>query len=481
MADVDLVFAIIQQREVEFVVGAAMGLQRCGFRVGVVAFHEAAGRMVERAGIPVASIHQLRRKQVIPAGRRASLAALDTPDPLLPDLASRVRHERLVFGRDEEQLISKALNYEAILTDVLAAWGRPVVVQELSGFIGPLALYIAARRLGLRHFFLEPAMFARRLVFTENGLEARLDPAQRPSQADIDAARSYVREYLARRPVLIPAKDRHFFVDMTAGAVLNLQNLRKLARKLAHKYVLGVGEEYDAIGEYIRRHLLRLVRRRRLAGMYEYPVIGERFVYFPFHVPLDVQLTLRSPEHLDQEALAQRLAESLPAGIRLYVKEHPAAVGSHRLAALRRLRVTGRVRLIHPAVNSFELIRDAVVVVTINSKVGAEALMQGRPLVVTGRAFYRGHGVTVDVDRVEDLPEAVAAAGSRLPERQAVEHFLGKVWAWTRPGELFDADPVNVEAFVTSLRSALREDRELSDSGQPPGTAAADAAACRPV
>jgi hypothetical protein len=266
---------------------------------------------------------------------------------------------------------------------------------------------------------------------------------------------------------------------MTARAILNLDNVQKLVRKLAHKYLLGIGEEYDAIGEYVRRHLLRLARRRWLAYFYERPVVGERFVYFPFHVPLDVQLTLRSPEYLDQEALARRLAESLPAGVWLYVKEHPASIGAHSLSALRRLRATGRVRLIHPSVNSFELIRDAEVVVTINSKVGAEALMQGKPLVVVGRAFYRGHGVSVDVERGEDLGSAVAAAAARPPDADLLNRFLGRVWAWTRPGELFDADPINVAAFVRSVRAALGRERVLSQSGQPT-RAGASGAACRP-
>lgn len=480
MAGIDLVFSVIHQREVTFLVRVAEALHRQGFRVGLIAFHEAAGRMVRQAGVSVASVHELRRMRAVPEERRAALGALEAPDPLLPDLASRVRHERLVFNRPEERLIEKALEYEAILTDVLAAWGRPAVVQELSGFIGPLALYVTARRLGLRHFFLEPAMFAGRLVFTESGLEARLDPQQDVSESDIEAARAYVADYLARRLVLIPAKDRHFFVDMTARAVLNLDNVRKLARKLAHKYMLGIGEEYDAIGEYVRRHLLRLVRRRWLARFYEGPVVGERFVYFPFHVPLDVQLTLRSPEYLDQEAFARRLAQSLPAGVWLYVKEHPASIGAHSLSALRQLLATGRVRLIHPSVNSFELIRDAAVVVTINSKVGAEALMQSKPLVVVGRAFYRGHGVSVDVEQREDLGGAVAAAAARPPDEDVLNRFLGRVWAWTRPGELFDADPINVAAFVASVRAALGRERLLPQPGQPTGAGAAGTA-CRPL
>lgn len=458
-----------------FLDAVGRALQQRGIRVGVVAFHEAAARMLERAGFPVACVHRLGRAHPVASERRAALARLGPVDPLLPDADSRVRHEQLVSGRPASRLLRKSLDYEALLTDALAAWGGPVVVQELSGFIGPLTLYIAARRLGLRHLFIEPAMFARRLVFTENTLEARLDLSAEGSPADAEAAAAYVNTYLDRRPVLIPVKDRHFFLDMTPRAVLTLENFRKLGRKLAHKYLLGIREEYDAIGEYVRRHLLRLVRRCRLAGAYQRPVPGERFVYFPFHVPLDVQLTLRSPAYLDQEGFARRVAESLPAGFQLYVKEHPASIGAHRLAALRPLLATGRVRLIHPGVNSFELIRDAAAVVTINSKVGAEALMQGRPVVVAGQAFYRGHGVTIDIEGPHELPGALEVAPAMPPTPPALGRFLARVWGWTRPGELFDASPENVETFVASLQavgfccgSASRRGKPLAVAGPDP-------------
>ncbi len=454
---VDVLFSVIHQREVAFLTAVAARLARIGLRAGFVAFHDGASDMIGSAGFPVVSVHRLRCVATGLGARRARLASLPSVDALLPDLASRVRHERLVFARPEERLVMKALDYEAILSDALERWGRPAVVQELSGFIAPLALYVAARRLGLRHLFIEPAMFARRVVFTENTLEARmlLDEEPRPRPDNVDPARAYVRSYLDSRTVLIPVKDQQFFVDMTRRNLLTRENFRKLARKLAHKYVMGVPEEYDAIAEYVRRHVVKLVRRKLLDRVYERPVPGERFVYFPFHVPFDVQLTLRSPEYLDQEGFAGRLAAALPAGVRLYVKEHPASIGAHKIGRLRALLASGRVRLIHPATNSFELVRNALAVVTINSKVGAEALMQKRPVVVVGKAFYGGQGVTVDVGGPKELATGLSAAMARQPDGVAIDRFLGRVWAWSRPGELFDTASENVDLFAGSLISAL--------------------------
>jgi hypothetical protein len=59
--------------------------------------------------------------------------------------------------------------------------------------------------------------------------------------------------------------------------------------------------------------------------------------YFPFHVQLDYSLTIRCPEYLNQLALVDYVCAVLPAGVSLYVKEHPASIGGFGCNELRRL------------------------------------------------------------------------------------------------------------------------------------------------
>src|SRR6185436_17831318 len=137
-------------------------------------------------------------------------------------------------------------------------------------------------------------------------------------------------------------------------------------------------EEFSEIGFVVRKNLLKLGRRAMQASLYvDPPSNGRPYVYYPFHVPHDVQLSVRSKLFYTQEAFVDYLCRILPKGYDLYVKEHPASIGGHPVSLLRRLLKTHQNRkLIHPRHSSFGLVRDAACVVTVNSKVGFEAVMQ---------------------------------------------------------------------------------------------------------
>jgi capsular polysaccharide export protein len=179
-----------------------------------------------------------------------------------------------------------------------------------------------------------------------------------------------------------------------------------------------------------------MLRSRALRPHYAVPAPGQRFVYYPLHVPWDVQLTFRSPAHFDQMRLISELAAALPPDWRVVTKEHPAAIGSYPVPALRQLITSGRVIVAPPLHSSLDLARQAVAVVTVNSKVGFEAFCAGLPVVSLGPSFYRGQSCTVDCA----TPVEAAAAclrGVPAPPPEAVNTLLGRVWSASYPMEFY--------------------------------------------
>jgi hypothetical protein len=77
-------------------------------------------------------------------------------------------------------------------------------------------------------------------------------------------------------------------------------------------------------------------------------------------------------------------------------------------------------------------------------------------VVVVGEAFYKGKGVTFDIENVgtleRELPEALATAP---PSSDAVLNFLARVYEWSYPCDLFETSPENVAAAATSLKGYL--------------------------
>lgn len=454
MSQYDVLFAIMAVQEAEFFGDTARRMRAGGMRVAFLTFHEGGDAIVERMGFDCFSLHKLKAgylRPYTPAEQRETAERFGIEHPRRLYL-----HEMLRTNRGgEERHAQKVTAYLRLIDDILREHGIRCVVQELGGFIAPLCLYTAARKGGVPHVFIEPAPFNRRLIFTLDDIYCDLPAPAGADPAATAELHEYVRGYLEQKTVVIPHKDKHSFHAMSLWRVFSFDNFRRLTRKLFHKYVTRKEEEYNAIGWYVMQHLIKWGRSRFLAHLYRRPVAGEPYVFYPFHVPLDVQLTVRCPEYLDQEALVERLAAELPDGHRLYIKEHPAAIGAHPLGKLRRILRNPRVRLIHPQVNSFDLVRNARAVITVNSKVGFEALMQGRPVLVLGRTYYRGKGIAVDAAGSGHLAGDLGKAVEFSPDPAALDLFMRRVWRWSYPGELYEFSDRNMGIFHDSLSRFL--------------------------
>jgi Capsule polysaccharide biosynthesis protein len=59
-------------------------------------------------------------------------------------------------------------------------------------------------------------------------------------------------------------------------------------------------------------------------------------------------------------------------------------------------------------VNSYALVDASDTVLVYSSTTGLEAVVRGKPVVVAGDVHYRGRGFTIDLERPEDLTEAIA-------------------------------------------------------------------------
>ena len=112
--------------------------------------------------------------------------------------------------------------------------------------------------------------------------------------------------------------------------------------------------------------------------------------FFPLQVSGDTQLLLNS-DIGNLDALRRVFSECRRDGINLVVKIHPAENNRLALEKLRSVlnesRARGGIYLSNQPTTS--LIRNSEKVYTINSTVGLETLIAGKPLEVLGRAFYQ--------------------------------------------------------------------------------------------
>jgi len=166
-------------------------------------------------------------------------------------------------------------------------------------------------------------------------------------------------------------------------------------------------------------------RRRRINRRIEdtQPQMPERFVLFPLQVAADSQLTLHSPLYGNQLGVAIAEVElalrEVDPTLALVVKLHPADRGKTDYDA---------VAAAHPALvwvsngDVRPLLARAQGVVTINSTVGVEALLFGKPVVTLGNNFYVRDELVYPVrDRAELVPQ-LRLALTQPPNH----HFIGQ-------------------------------------------------------
>jgi hypothetical protein len=453
-----LLITTLAEYQTRFWIPVAQRLRGAGREVHLLAFDDRSAEMAQAQGVDVTNIYRTGL---------AGGAAIDEPQAFAARVADYgldgtnflFSHERVTFGiRDTAALRRRFMIYsnamERVLDDLAARAQPSVVVQELGGFLSVIAAFHAARKRGIRNWFIEPSFFRGRLYFTPDSFAA---PDTMPTPAETVSAevRAYLDQTLKQRAIVIPQKDRHHY-SAAFRKVASPRNARRLAEKLWDQYALGKHQEFGHNLRHARVHAAMAINAARLRRLYR-PMPDKPFVYYPLHVPADMALTLRSPEYLDQVATIDFLLRTAPDSHLVVVKEHPAQIGA--ISAERLFELARRFDnfvLLPPQTNNYAVLDRAKAVVSVNSKSGAEAVLLGKPVVVMGDAFYRSCPLVFPVDGVKNVPQRLREALAAPPfDPAAAAPYFETAWRRSVPGELYVDNAQQHDVFAASLASAV--------------------------
>ncbi len=166
--------------------------------------------------------------------------------------------------------------------------------------------------------------------------------------------------------------------------------------------------------QWTKKHLraddrLRLHRTLRNGWAYwrarrPLPAAQERFVYFPLHLQPEATTSPMGGVFVDQYLAIEMLARALPDGWKIVVKENPAQQLAKRdYGFYEQLAKMPQVHLVSRKASTFDLMERCEAVAAITGTAGWEALFKGKPVLVFGRAFYRGAPGTLTVSDVPSL------------------------------------------------------------------------------
>jgi len=166
------------------------------------------------------------------------------------------------------------------------------------------------------------------------------------------------------------------------------------------------------------------VQVRKLKLTYPFTPLPDDYIFFPFQIPSDQQIRVHSrwiKTMDDFMNLIISFAAKYP-DKNFVIKEHPSFKQS--IAG----KYPPRKNILFANGNSTEeLIKNARLVITLNSTVGIEALLFGKPVITLADACYNIDGLVRHAENTKKLDEFIMDEGWLADERLRIQ-FLGYIW-----------------------------------------------------
>jgi hypothetical protein len=368
-----------------------------------------------------------------------------------PSLRDVYRTDPPCRGRSERWCVERTVRHFVALERIFDEVRPDVLVPEVGSETMRTAAHLIGLQRGVRVLFVFYTIFHNPLRLYEDTMHAGIVPLEEVRELS-DAERKEVERFIAD----FTARDTP--IRRYRAARATFKTGRDFARHVIVRATQERDNEYLVPGRYLANYVRENSRAALLRRFYE-PVPAERpFVYFPLHVTDDYKIKRVIPHCVDQSSLIEQVADALPQGYDVVIKEHPLSIGRNSIGMIRRLTRLPNVRLVEPRTSSHELIQRSRAVIVISSTVGLEALLYGRPVLTMGQPFYSGYGVTLDVDSFRELRAKVMEVLTFEPDRERILRFLHASMRSCFPGAPVAIDPSqeNARRLAASLDAAAR-------------------------
>jgi hypothetical protein len=216
---------------------------------------------------------------------------------------------------------------------------------------------------------------------------------------------------------------------------------------------------------YTRRSLLEsakdYVRRRRnyilnkTIRMLDTPP-STPFAFFGFHMQPEMGIDVWAPFHSNQINVIHCISRALPPSHQLLVKLHRIDSDNWSNTQLASIKAMPGVQIVSPKVDTYEFMRRADIVFSIQGTIALESALLGRKVITFGETMYEDMTTVTRVGSLTDLPRLVRhKLKEPAPTRLEIQRGLEKLLTRFRKGlhNNWDSDPTDsqIDAFCAHL------------------------------
>ena len=435
----------------------------------------------------------------------AIIDALAESEPIVFQMLGRINYPRLAI----HDLRRVYFDYVALWCRILERSRPDAVLFHMQPPMGvDYVLYLLCQHMGIRTLIVEITSIPDLMILME-----RIELMPEPAAENLSVFKSsdgMSGELLS--PTYYDANNQAF-EDVRKRRLTRLDSVRDIvgcAIRAAHEVIqhplralkssqsslFALNRRMPTRLEYVMLDIVYAFRMYRLRDFYESrtaePDLGTNYVYFALHFQPERSTVPMGLTFGDQLLALSVVADCLPPGWLVYVKEHPRQFHQENVrGSMARSRDfynsllsirPDRVRLVSINTPSDSLIRNSRCVGTIAGTTGWEAIRSGVPVMAFGAPWYMNCPGVLQVGTMEQCRQAMAhiQAGAKV-DPNTVDAFI----EWLRsaagfPGymaERFErvsslsADE-NVRSYATAIADRINEGPENTPSSRAAGEVA---------
>lgn len=365
-------------------------------------------------------------------------------------------------------------------TDFILEKEKPdaVVTEFPAGLYNEIAKYLCGKK-GIPYLSTIDSVFDRIGIYDKGWTDSRYEKDfLRINVKDIPESEekfinNWLDTFLSHKKIPQYMKNIHVFFNIQTIVSHYVRRIREIGGVLL-KYVMvrrqytffdyeseGVLKNSFAAPLSMMKRQFRIISQKKF---YSHFIEKDEFFLFPLHVQPEASTSVSAPYYVNQLQTIKNIAFTIPFSKKLYVKEHPAAVGAKPSSFYKDLLKIPNVVVIDPKDSVQELIKLSKGVIVLTSTIGLEAALGGKPVYVFGNIFYSFHPMCRRLKNFDDLKICILEdmeKGVKIDNLKEINmRFLASCFSNTTPGSIARAfkenDANNYSEIYKALTSVVR-------------------------
>lgn len=291
-----------------------------------------------------------------------------------------------------------------------------IIMQTAGENIANTLLFQIAKKLQIQTLMINPTHFHNRVVISDNLISREISDEFKNIISNFnDDLVDFGPDFIKKQTLLETVKVQRTF---------NFDNSTPM-QKVSH-YINRLYTDPEPIYQNFGKTKSKMIktkfssnietkkRKNFLDNNSVYTIEDEKFVYFPLHTEPEAKILSTSPFFSNQLTVVENIARSIPIDHVLYVKEHPGQELKlwRSIDYYQKIIELPNVKLVHPSVNSQELISKCSFVISITGSTGFEALFYKKPVILFSSEYYDCLTMVQKVDKLTDLPKLISKTSS---------------------------------------------------------------------